>query len=287
MLYLTATASRLQHGLAVANHKQPVGFLAVKKLTGPNIITSAARHNKREIQAEIGASSRIDATRSNLNQSLGGPLDAAGVGQLAKDLMAAAGVVKIRKDAVMGLECVFSLPPGHSLDDVAYFGDCAAWAGEYFAGAQILSVDIHRDEAAPHCHALILPLVDGRMVGSDLLGGKQKLAAMVRQFHADVASRYGLGRAPKRLRTMAEIFTSPGKGPRTETTKPYMVCPPQKEQTLSCVGFASNSVPDSAFQPPADKAFTGWLESVIQCAVDRAVTAALASKNSQHSQNHS
>jgi hypothetical protein len=271
----------------VATHKQAVGFLAVKKLTGQNIITVAARHNKREIQAEIGASGRIDATRSGLNQSLVGPSDAAGVGELAKSLMMAAGVVKTRKDAVMGIECVFSLPLGHSLDDVAYFSDCTTWAGGYFAGAEIISADIHRDEAAPHCHALILPLVDGRMVGSDLFGGKQKLADMTKCFHADVAHRYGLGRAPKRLRTMAQIFTSPGKGPRTEPTKPHRVSNPQKEQTLSCVGFASNPVPESAYQPPTNKEFVGWLEGVIQCAVDRAVTAAMASVKSHHFQNHS
>jgi hypothetical protein len=264
----------------VATHKQAVGILAVKKLTGQNIITVAARHNKREIQAEIGASGRIDATRSGLNQSLVGPSDAAGVGELAKSLMMAAGVVKTRSDAVLGIEVVFSLPPDHALDDVAYFSDCTAWAGGYFAGAEILSADIHRDEAAPHCHALILPLVDGRMVGSDLFGGRPKLAFMTKHFHENVASRYGLGRAPKRLRTMAQIFTSPGKGPRTEQTEPHRVCNPKKSEPHALLGFASNPVPESAYQPPTDKAFAGWLEGVIQCAVDRAVTAAMASVNS-------
>ena len=198
--------------------------------------------------------------------------------------MKAAGVGKTRKDAVMGIECVFSLPPDHSLDEVAYFTDCTAWAGSYFAGAEILSADIHRDEAAPHRHALILPLVDGRMVGSDLFGGKPKLAFMTKHFHENVASRYGLGRAPKRLRTMAEIFTSPGKGPRTESKEPYRVCNPVKSEPYALLGFTSKAMPESAYQPPTDKAFTGWLEAVIQCAVDRAVTAAMASVNSYHFQ---
>ena len=175
-------------------------FLRIKKLKGGGIITVAARHNRRIIQAEIGASGSIDPTRSFLNETLVGPSTAADVGQLAKDLMTAAGVVKLRKDAVMGLEIVFSLPPGHRLDDKAYFTDCAAWAGAYFGGASnILSADVHRDEAAPHCHVLLLPLIEGRMIGNKIVGGKQMLLALQKDFHAAVASKFGLSKAPARL----------------------------------------------------------------------------------------
>ena len=149
-------------------------FLRIKKLKGGGIITVAARHNRRVIQAEMGATGSIDPTRSHLNETLAGPSTAADVGQLAKDLMTAAGVTRLRKDAVMALEIVFSLPPGHAIDDRAYFNDCAVWAVVYFGG-MTLSVDIHRDEAAPHCHVLMLPLVGGRMDGGRLVGNKQKL----------------------------------------------------------------------------------------------------------------
>lgn len=270
-------------------------FLRVKKLKGSGIITLAARHNKRVIQAELGATGSIDPTRSRLNETLAGPSAAGDVGQLAKDLMTAAGVTSLRKDAVMALEIVFSLPPGQAIDDVAYFTECSAWAGRYFGGAQnILSADIHRDEAQPHCHVLILPLVNGRMDGSNLIGGKQKMLVMQKQFHADVAARYGLSKAParlagaskqdaaaavlkvmretadsalqsaawatirsmiesnpgpfllalgielqapkKKLKTMAEIFTSKGKGP-TKEPNPIGFKPSEKRQTLCSVGF--------------------------------------------------
>ena len=174
--------------------------MRVKKLKGNGIIAVAARHNRRVIQGEMGATGSIDPARSHLNETLTGPLTAANVGQLAKDLMAAAGVGKLRKDAVMGLEIVFSLPPGHGLDDRAYFTACAKWAGTAFGGAQnILSVDIHRDEAAPHCHVLLLPLIDTRMDGSNLLGGKHKIMALQKDFYAVVASKFGLSKAPARL----------------------------------------------------------------------------------------
>ena len=173
-------------------------FLRIKKLKGGGIITVAARHNKRVIQAEIGASGSIDPTRSHLNETLQGPSTAAEVGQLAKGLMTAAGTTKLRKDAVMALEIVFSLPPGHGLDDKAYFTDCVAWTEKHFA-CPVLSADIHRDEAQHHCHVLLLPLIDGRMDGGRIVGGKQKLLVMHKQFHLDVAGRYGLNKAPARL----------------------------------------------------------------------------------------
>ena len=175
------------------------GVMRVKKLKGNGIITVAARHNRRVIQAELGAAGSIDSTRSCLNETLAGPSTAADVGQLAKDLMTAAGVAKLRKDAVMGLEIVFSLPPGHNIDDRAYFTACAEWAGLALGGAEnVLSADIHRDEAAPHCHVLLLPLIDARMDGSNLIGGKQKLMALQKDFHEKVASRFGLSKAPVR-----------------------------------------------------------------------------------------
>ena len=174
------------------------GVMRIKKLKGNGIITVAARHNRRVIQAEMGATGSIDPTRSHLNETLMGPSTAADVGQLAKDLMAAAGVVKLKKNAVIGLELVFSLPPGHAVDDRAYFTACAKWAVGKM-DAVILSVDIHRDEAAPHCHVLLLPLIKGKMNGSDMVGGKQKLTALQKDFHAAVASKFGLSKAAAKL----------------------------------------------------------------------------------------
>ena len=173
-------------------------FFRVKKLKGSGIITVAARHNKREIQAELGAAGSIDPARTHLNYALVGPAGAGDVGLLAKELMAAAGVGKLRKDAVMGLEFVFSLPVGSAIDHHDYFDACTDWVGVAFGGV-ILSAQVHHDEAAPHCHVIMLPLIEGRMGGSDLVGGKQKLAALQKQFHAEVAGKYGLSKAPARL----------------------------------------------------------------------------------------
>jgi hypothetical protein len=176
-------------------------FLRVVKLKGSGIVTVAARHNKREIQAEIGAAGSIDPVRSNLNYRLAGPPTAEAVAQLAKDLMCAAGVVKLRKDAVRGIETVFSLPVGTALDTRAYFAACLEWAAVYFGDmANILSFDVHLDEAAPHAHALVLPLVNGLMNGGRMFGARSKMLDMHSQFHQAVAKRYGLRKAPAKLK---------------------------------------------------------------------------------------
>lgn len=172
-----------------------VQFLRIKKLTGKNIIEVAARHNHREILAELGGVSgeHINPARVTLNRVLRGHSTAAGVASHARTLMDAAGIKAMRKDAVRALELIFSLPSDSSIDHERFFNESVQWAGEHFA-VPVISAIVHNDEAAPHCHVLLLPLVDGRMVGSDLMGGRAKLLAMQADFQAQVGQRHGLTR---------------------------------------------------------------------------------------------
>jgi Plasmid recombination enzyme len=172
-------------------------FLAFAKLKGGGRVLAAARHNKRELQLERGATSHINAQRSMLNYCLAGNGTAAGIDDATKRAIAATGRT-LRKDAVRVIEAVFSLPRNSAIDHRSYFVGCTRWIAERFGEANILSSDVHLDEAAPHCHVLFLPLVDGRMRGSDLLGGRARLAELANDFHAKVATLYGLPRrAPK------------------------------------------------------------------------------------------
>ena len=179
-------------------------FLRIKKLTGKAIIEVAARHNHREILAELGASpgGRIDPARVGLNRVLRGQSTAAAVASQAQTLMDDAGVKVMRKDAVRALEIIFSLPPESSIDHDRFFNESVQWAGQYFA-APVISAIVHNDEAAPHCHVLLLPLVDGRMIGSDLMGGRAKLQALQADFHAQVGQRHGLARQTAQKRPSA------------------------------------------------------------------------------------
>ena len=172
-----------------------VQFLRIKKLTGKGIIEVAARHNHREILAELGGASggHIDPARVTFNCVLRGQGTAAGVASEAQTLMDNAGVKTLRKDAVRALEIIFSLPLESSIDRDRFFNESVQWVGDYFK-APVISAIVHNDEAAPHCHVLLLPLVDGRMVGSDLMGGRAKLQALQADFYAQVGERHGMTR---------------------------------------------------------------------------------------------
>jgi hypothetical protein len=318
-----------------------VGTIGLSKCGGrkQSTLADAARHNRRAIQAEFGAHSHIDAERIYLNETIAGPSTPDEVVSLASKLMAGAGVDvgKLRKDHTQAVEILFSLAPDTTVNTRDYFLRCVAWVGGRFGAYNILSADIHCDESAPHCHVLILPLVDGRMQGSDLIA-KPKLANLRKSFASEVANVFGLMAPPGRMtgamrgkavcmvlerlestrdpilnsplwqtikrdierdparfvsalgievrpmtqerkvRTMAQIFTSPGKGGKVEkapkpiglaaraTTNPIGFGIPgdkpigferstenalQKERTLCSVGFASPS--PSKTPPPAPK----------------------------------
>ncbi len=180
--------------------------LRVKKLKGADIVLRAARHNKRTIQAELGAYGHIDVSRTHLNQTLWGPKEPEEIAKRADKLMSEAGITKPRKDCVRALEIVLSLPVENDVDKESYFYDAAKWFGRRFGGEQnILSADIHYDEEVPHCHVIILPLIDGRMIGSSAIGYKGKLNRLKDDFHKEIGSLYGLDRPATPLHGTAKV----------------------------------------------------------------------------------
>ncbi|MGV8933198.1 MAG: plasmid recombination protein [Gallionellaceae bacterium] len=175
-------------------------FMRVKKLKGAGIIKLAARHNLREIQAEMGADRNIDPARTSQNIVLFGEVTADAVARCAQNLMKGIKQKKaLRADAVMGLEIIFSLPRNSGINEQHYFSDSVNWADKFFE-VPILSAVIHNDEAAPHCHVLLLPLFDGRMIGGGLMGNKTRLKEMQANYFKMVGVRYGLTRQPKATR---------------------------------------------------------------------------------------
>ena len=172
-------------------------------MKGKTKVLEALKHNKRTLQAERGASGNIDSTKTHLNYSLTGSDTPEQIATYAKVQMVKAGIDKPRINQVLGVEIVFSLPiERHSQDTKPFFRDCCDWVMKTFDG-ELLSFDVHLDESAPHAHAVILPLIDGKMKGSDMMGGKGNLLRLINLFHADVASRYGLSRSEsKRLSVM-------------------------------------------------------------------------------------
>jgi len=180
--------------------------IGMSKVNGrkPCDLLTAARHNLREIQTEMGSVGRIDPGRSATNAILAGPTDAAQVQALAVSLLAAAGLnpAAMRRDHVQALEFVFSLPPSSGVDPAAYFARCLAWLAQALP-LPMLSAVSHADEHAPHLHVLLLPLADGVYAGGKPVE-RPKLLRLRESFFNVVAGPAGLQRESAKLRGQAK-----------------------------------------------------------------------------------
>ena len=178
-----------------------IGAVGLSKCGGrrPSTLAQAAAHNLRADQNERGARAHIDPSRTAQNVILHGPDTPAKVAALARSTMAAAGVDadKLRKDYVQAIELLVSLPPGSGVPEDAFFDAATAWAAARYGSENLLSAVVHKDEAAPHLHILVLPLVGGKMCGKELKS-PQALQQATRDFFEKVARPFGL-RQPERV----------------------------------------------------------------------------------------
>ncbi len=182
-------------------------LIRLGKIKGVNGVLEALRHNKRTLQNERGASANINPAKTFLNYSLASDDTPDAIALHAKIQMLKAGIEKPRKNGVMAVEVLFSLPiDRHSQDTKPFFLACQAWVLNTFAG-ELLSFDVHLDESAPHGHAVILPLINGKMKGRDMVGSTGNLMRLINQFHSDVAKNYGLSRSDRPNLTNADKRT--------------------------------------------------------------------------------
>lgn len=185
---------------------ESIPYLAVKSISlsplgKPCSLQDAARHNLREIQAELGAHSHIDPTRSARNIVFDGPAKAGEVQARADLLWASAGIdpSKLRRDHCQAIEVVFSLPPQHGIGNPdAYFQSCLQWAQNVLR-LPTLSAVIHHDEAAPHSHVLLLPVREGKHVGSSPIAAAE-LKKLRNSFFENVAAPAGMRRPSAKVR---------------------------------------------------------------------------------------
>ena len=241
-------------------------------------LREALKHNKREIQAEIGARGHIKPELMKNNYPLLEKKSAnETVSVVQKDIKTyqANQGKRLRTDAVIAIELLFSLPLDQSeINNKQYFEDCFNWACRQFQPAKVLSGDVHLDESNPHMHVIFSCIGSTQLLGSKLKGDKKKFADRQLDFYNNVAQKHGLympaskinktdrlilGKkitahletindplvsspsysivknmifenptpfalmydfeiavTPKRMKTVTQIFTSKGKGPKWE-----------------------------------------------------------------------
>ncbi|WP_173959828.1 plasmid recombination protein [Polynucleobacter arcticus] len=161
-------------------------------------------HNLREIPAERTKIGKIDPMRTRENQILVGHDTSSEVKLEYDAVIKSANLLrKIRRDAVLGIEAVFSLPNGHKLNEEEFFNSCIEWCRKYF-GIYVLSAIVHRDEACPHCHIILIPLVNSSLQGSKLYGNRTKMRAMHEHFYENVGVFFGLTKPRPTVRYPSE-----------------------------------------------------------------------------------
>lgn len=126
-------------------------------------IGSVNSHNRRETEVP-------NADPNGETHTLVGEGDS--ITNLVADRIAAAGIKKPRKDAVHAVEIVLSASPEYFRpDNPAAWGEfdptrLNAWSTrtqqflEERYGDRLVSLDLHLDEATPHAHAVVVPLVE-------------------------------------------------------------------------------------------------------------------------------
>jgi hypothetical protein len=165
----------------------PTAILLMKKLKGEEIIRVAARHNLRQSPAEIARKPNIDASKGHLNVVLAGAGTSEAVVADAETRLKAAGIEKLRKDAVRAVEILVSVIDSTPAKSKKLFERSLKWVRDFF-GAPVLTAAAHFDEAVHHVHIILLPMIDGRMVGSDLVGYRTRKLEVEEAFTQKVLS---------------------------------------------------------------------------------------------------
>lgn len=170
---------------------------------------NAARHNLREIQAELKGEpgARIDPNRSRLNIILSGPATGKEVEALMFKLIADAGAIIKRKDSIKMFEVVVSI--GEEIkDEAGFFEDARLWMVSHY-DCPLVSAVVHYDESEAHMHLLFVPLRNGKLDGHAIMGGPAELKRMQADFLRQVGAKHGI--EARRRYSASERSASAGK----------------------------------------------------------------------------
>jgi len=166
-------------------------------------LRAAFMHNKREIQKELGARSHIDSQKIPLNYSL---IEVVSTDELIRKVNERIETYEdntkksMRHDGVIALEVLFSLPLSkNNINSQDYFKDCLLWGRHMFSPAEVLTADVHMDEATPHMHIIFLCVTPTKLVASKVKGDKRKYRERKEDFFLKVGQKYGLALPPEKL----------------------------------------------------------------------------------------
>ncbi len=133
-------------------------YLRHKRIKSKQRFRIALKHNRRELNMSGRSHPDIDQTKSHLNFSIfqGEPTI-----KTVDDLYVALEQYElskrkaVRKDAILAIEIVFSIPASRTdIDIQQYFTEVFDWACKSYTPLRPLSADVHLDQANPHMHVI-------------------------------------------------------------------------------------------------------------------------------------
>jgi hypothetical protein len=83
---------------------------------------------------------------------------------------------KLNSNAVIGIEAVTTMSHnmGDKIDIDAWVDATNKWMQEYFGKDNVLHGTLHRDEATPHIHYFVTPVLNGKFNARQIIGNKTK-----------------------------------------------------------------------------------------------------------------
>lgn len=170
-------------------------ILRVDKIKSRDQLTRAARHNLRTIP--VDGVEETETGHPAPMQILVGTENPAEIRHGLDALLRDASISRPRRDAVLAIEFLISASDREFEEQHAFFSHAASWLSARFGGQEhLLSAVVHRDEPQLHMHMLQVPLIGGRLVGSDAIGGPAQLRALIDAFQHEVCAAHGLTPVP-------------------------------------------------------------------------------------------
>jgi hypothetical protein len=184
------------------------------KLNGlSRTIALAEAHNLRKITAEFKTFKHIDRNRSHLNVELV-PSGDQPLTQKVLKMVKDAGIdpdkgVNKRFAKAYAIEWVFTATHGFTCDFESLYKDCLDWLTVRYPTCPIVHAVIHYDEADPHLHVIMVPIVGKNLPSSKLLGYKGICRNRNEDLFKAIGQKYGF--------TSGEILKGSAKRWASET----------------------------------------------------------------------
>lgn len=193
------------------------------KLKTTGQMSASASHNFRKEQP-----TNADPTKAHLNEELI-ELESKNYVEAFKKKIEEHGITP-RQDSVKMLEVMMTFTgEDEEMDLEEWKKRSVEWVNNYFGKNNVVSAVYHGDESSPHIHAVVVPIVDGRLYASEYINGREKCAAMQTSY-ADSVSDLGLERgmenSPVTYKTMQQLRAA------TEKVASEVLPPPHKGESI-------------------------------------------------------